>query len=127
MKQELGPNQKRWIAALRSGRYAQGKRVLRKTDDRVDAHCCLGVGCRIFRIRGSIIGPVWGYGKSEQDAIAPNELVEKLALHNAKGWIKGRRLCWASTLAGANDEGATFKEIADFCEKYPHSVFSEPR
>jgi hypothetical protein len=32
----------RWVAALRSGRYAQGRRMLRSRDDH---YCCLGVLC----------------------------------------------------------------------------------
>lgn len=35
-----------WVAALRSGKYTQGKNVLR---DEYDAFCCLGVLCDLHR------------------------------------------------------------------------------
>ena len=40
----MNDNAKRWIAALRSGEYAQGKGYLRTHDD---TFCCLGVLCDV--------------------------------------------------------------------------------
>lgn len=37
---------KRWIKALRSGEYKQGRRVLNSVDD--DKYCCLGVACELL-------------------------------------------------------------------------------
>ena len=47
-KQKLGPNQKRWIKALRSGKFTQGKEKLHSLDG---AMCCLGVACNIFGMK----------------------------------------------------------------------------
>lgn len=38
----------KWIAALRSGKYNQGKKVLYYK--RTDSYCCLGVACKILDI-----------------------------------------------------------------------------
>jgi hypothetical protein len=37
----------RWLAALRSGKYAQCRATLKKTDGGKDSFCCLGVLCDI--------------------------------------------------------------------------------
>lgn len=44
----------KWVAALRSGKYQQGTRELRPTDDHF---CCLGVLCDIYnKERQEVIG-----------------------------------------------------------------------
>ena len=58
----LNENAKKWVAALRSGKFKQGKFALRKRTFRdglylrdgesphyVTEHCCLGVACEIFK------------------------------------------------------------------------------
>jgi hypothetical protein len=42
MKAEL---KKRWVEALRSGWYRQGRGCLRRNNKGADEHCCLGVLC----------------------------------------------------------------------------------
>ncbi len=56
-KFELGPNQKKWLEALKSGEWSWGKNYLAYTDsnDKKWKHCCLGVGCEIFKIEYSIV------------------------------------------------------------------------
>lgn len=42
-------NLKKWIKALRSGKYVQGRGTLERTlADGSKQHCCLGVACREF-------------------------------------------------------------------------------
>lgn len=48
MKPEL---KKRWVKALRSGKYKQGKNYLRRQTPEGDRYCCLGVLCEIERAR----------------------------------------------------------------------------
>jgi hypothetical protein len=36
----------RWVEALQSGNFTQGRGLLRSTDDR---YCCLGVLCEVYR------------------------------------------------------------------------------
>jgi hypothetical protein len=61
----------RWVAALRSGEYAQGHTRLR-TDDDIPKYCCLGVLCRIvglpisedgMSIDGEKFGGYWALGR----------------------------------------------------------------
>lgn len=45
---ELGPNQKAWLEALRSGEFEQGKEVLCFNNK----YCCLGVGAVVLQRLG---------------------------------------------------------------------------
>lgn len=124
-KQKLGPNQLRWIAALRSGRYEQGKEWLRTVDNR---HCCLGVACRVLKEPGQIskTGKLWEYDGC--NASAPTEVKSMLSLNSALGRITGGfSIAGKDCLAFANDAGATFAEIADFIEAHPEAVFTEAK
>lgn len=40
---------KKWLKALRDGKYKQGTRVLYDKDD--NSYCCLGVLCKITRVK----------------------------------------------------------------------------
>lgn len=44
---ELGPNQKKWVAALRSGEYKQSRDGCLEWQGKF---CCLGVGAKISGI-----------------------------------------------------------------------------
>lgn len=46
VKMELGPRQKAWIEALKSGKYSQCIRVLHIENE----YCCLGVACELSEI-----------------------------------------------------------------------------
>jgi hypothetical protein len=39
----MNDNAKKWVAALRSGKYKQGRKFLRYKDE----YCCLGVACEL--------------------------------------------------------------------------------
>lgn len=54
-------NRKKWIQALRSGKFKQGMVYLEKNGK----HCCLGVACRVIQPKGSIDRFKWGGGSSE--------------------------------------------------------------
>lgn len=41
----LNENAKKWVQALRSGEYKQGKDALRDNDK----FCCLGVACEVYK------------------------------------------------------------------------------
>ncbi len=45
---------KKWLAALRSGKYKQGKGKLESSID--NTYCCLGVACKISDPNAKIIG-----------------------------------------------------------------------
>jgi hypothetical protein len=101
---------KRWIAALRSGKYKQGKNALR-THDRF---CCLGVLCDLNAKDG---GAPWEapaknntsgfYAYGDRELRLPDDLANYLKL-NAYD---------VDELIYKNDNGSSFKEIANFLEK----------
>lgn len=111
-RQELGPLQRKWVEALRSGEYEQGKRFL-KADD---AYCCLGVACIAFGI------PV-----PSSAARLPEPVQFGMKFHSAYGLLKGDKLDGELRLDFANDyANSTFERIADFVEDHPEAVFTEP-
>lgn len=48
MPKEMPEAAKEWVAALRSGKYIQGRGRLACVDNGVVKHCCLGVGCEVL-------------------------------------------------------------------------------
>lgn len=128
--QQLGPEQKKWIAALRSGEFEQGERRLRTLDDKF---CCLGV---YEHISGTKCEPYY-YNKcyryfdkaSLVDSFAGMTIasVRKLGLKGTLGDIVDENGIQDSALSYMNDSGKTFEEIADFIENNPEKVFTEPK
>ena len=87
-----------WIAALRSGKYKQGKDSLRAGRN----YCCLGVAC--------VLTHPW-YLNSEQRQngdtdLLPDRYAEEFGLNGRDQY----------DLAGRNDNGDSFSEIADYIE-----------
>ena len=138
---ELGPKQKEWVEALRSGKYEQGKSFLHT---RSSKFCCLGIACDISKERlGLVVGH---FGDSVtytgMDCFLPHCVIEDLRLNGDGGYFidratmndpqggallalfKGIGEC--DSLADANDKDATFPEIADFIESNPELVFTGP-
>lgn len=126
-----------WSAALRSGEYAQGQLQLRRGDE----FCCLGVACDLYqRLEG--VGQ-WrhdddgdvGFAPVDDEAeyhLLPWEVQEWLGVgENAACDVSVETLTRLTgpdvtalvtelspedgpvTLAGLNDNGATFAQIAD--------------
>lgn len=120
--QELGPNQKRWIAALRSGEYAQGQRALHEEG----RFCCLGVACHIFKEELGIEVTYHGewYEYDDCRGAAPTVVCHALGLYNGMGALSHDDY---DSLALRNDFGTTFTEIADLLESAPSMFFKEPK
>jgi hypothetical protein len=103
---------KKWVRALRSGKYKQGERYLRKGD----AFCCLGVladvhGCRWKKESPtlySLIGKIHdlGGGSKTTADLTPKFLV-KVGLDQDH----------SGTLISMNDRGDNFNVIADYIER----------
>ena len=85
----------RWVKALRSGKYKQGKGHLHANGK----YCCLGV-LRQIVTPGSLI-------ESENGDLLPNFLLQKVCLHHET----------QDRLADMNDTGWTFESIANYIEK----------
>ena len=99
-----------WIAALRSGEYAQGVGALRTSQ----GFCCLGVLCDLHSKTGLGTWNIASYGGSSD--ILPEKVAEWAALSQSP-WIND------APLVDLNDgingyEQRTFAEIADLIEEY---------
>lgn len=90
----------RWVAALRSGEYRQGKSLLRDSEDRF---CCLGVLADLVDPHAWRMGQRWMWGTSG-DVFLPADV---LALYSQ------------GVLSRWNDGGQTFSEIAELIERDP--------
>jgi len=99
---------KRWVNALRSGKYTQGTDSLAVgTDDKIEYHCCLGVACDLI----------------DPDSWKPDRSLFVDVLYGWKGHGSGttKNLPFVTPtvgrkLAEMNDSGLTFSEIADWIE-----------
>lgn len=100
---------KKWVDALRSGKYEQGRGELRSTDD---TYCCLGVLCdvidpanwqRVYNEKRS----VYHYYYGSALVSLPTSLSDEISLSFTD----------RNTLMSMNDSGVkTFSEIADWIE-----------
>lgn len=119
---KLDPEKKaRWIAALRSGKYTQGRQCLRHLsdtrhpDDAVGYHyCCLGVLTDL-----AVQEDVLEWNTTVGAAGAPPAAVAAWALGSAAEpsdpvvIFRGQPML----LSTVNDRGASFAEIADIIEE----------
>lgn len=99
----------KWIEALRSGKYVQGRTMLRTTDDKF---CCLGVlgdVCASDKWALHKFGDegldYWSFERD--DALLPDDFADD----------RGVPYKTQEQLAEMNDQGKSFIEIADFIEK----------
>ena len=101
-------DKRKWVAALRSGEFKQGRSWLRSQVDGEDRFCCLGVACEVFgmRYRSGC------YGAS--DVALPRKLQRRLGLsYDPQVMVDGSRI----GLATLNDTGWSFAKIADLIEE----------
>ena len=99
---------KKWVAALRSGKYRQGRARL-CTPAKHGGHvkyCCLGVLCEISKAE-KIWRDAYGYLGSDSYVFVPDRLAEEIDLQNND----------QIDLAAMNDDGKSFREIANWIEE----------
>lgn len=118
-----------WVATLRSGKYPQGVGALATDDDR---HCCLGVLCEILPGVTSTVDARTGKSEFRYDDPYPaiNYLPRGIATKYFHGQDNPRIELWddltfrnstltsTTTLANLNDDGFTFKQIADVIDYF---------
>ena len=94
----------KWVKALRSGKYKQGKSFLYSPND---TYCCLGV---LAKING---------GAVTKDCFGFMEVLgsETYGLRDIAGAVYGEGKLEYGSLATANDHGMSFAEIADWIEE----------
>lgn len=102
---------KKWVAALRSGEYKQGKGQLRDTENRF---CCLGVLCNLH----AQAHPRIAAKQRDKDAymtstgILPQEVMDWAGMSDPRGQLPNGNL-----LTELNDVGMRFKTIAKIIEQ----------
>jgi hypothetical protein len=106
MTQEQRENNLKWIAALRSGRFTQGKDQLKCIGGITVQHCCLGVACEVMEIPSE--GDVYRFPDMTMNKTPPS------------GWFQekfGLDYGVIQTLYTKNDDyGQSFNQIADYIE-----------
>ncbi len=117
-KRTMNDNARKWVKALRSGRYRQGKKVL----CRYGYYCCLGVACLVYLEDnpGALETKKVGNGVVEFDSedIGLPQVVRKwLGLSSVNGAFDG------NCLTNLNDDGISFSELADIIESEPNGLF----
>lgn len=113
MNQEI---KEQWVEALRSGKYKQGQGQLRDDNNKF---CCLGVLCNLHaqahpEIAAQQEDPSSYLGGYE---FPPKEVLKWAGLNSEEGEFvdeKGE----GQSLAELNDEGRTFRYLANRIEKF---------
>lgn len=129
MKQNI---MKKWVRALRSGKYKQGTGTLKQYNSKGQAqHCCLGVLCELYNKemkknkKKSLPEKVFdndsdfshGYsrfGTKKEDL--PKEVMNWAGIISSIGRFRDAKFN-ADTLADLNDTGRKFKTISNIIEK----------
>lgn len=102
--------EQRWIPALRSGKYPQGKGALRKAG----AYCCLGVACDILSLMG-IVSPWEDDAINGESLVLPHEAARFIGIGlEGEGFYEDDQEVVPVNLTTLNDSrDYTFDQIAD--------------
>lgn len=108
----------KWADALDSGNHLQGRSRLEKIDEfDVTRRCCLGVAIREFCNLSKVVihGYPTGTHFDGHTSFLSEELQEQLGMATGEGFIKSLRdrNDNSVSLAGLNDSGFSFPQIAD--------------
>lgn len=127
-KRKLTENQQKWVDALRSGKYKQGRAYLKYGN----GYCCLGVACDISSLSQ------WDYGDRYMGCgvLLPPEVVEwlgvrendpRLELSGAEckriGLEVDDSIGVGLYISRLNDSGVDFKSIAKVIEDHADEIF----
>lgn len=121
----------RWAAALRSGEFKQGDCALRTV---ADEHCCLGVGCEVYRRETGqgewrCRGGVWEfctpgrtpgyYGALDvESGCLPKVVRDWLGVESSNPVLRPTRNGDSHSASSWNDQhDASFAQIADMIEE----------
>jgi len=114
-----------WVRRLRSGEIKQAKFVLGRT---FGSRCCLGVACDIA-VEAGIISKEIQQGIFDsrmaydgEDKLLPSAVKHFFGLARPDG---GYGVNMMNSLSADNDNGKTFKEIADIIQSNPPGLFVE--
>jgi len=108
----------KWVAALRSSEFKQGKNTLKMGDE----YCCLGVLCELYR--REVGGAEWELSQSCETGTVDTFLGKwDKPAEPVRTWAEMLEAnpeipAFQTSLTELNDTGKTFSEIADIIEKY---------
>lgn len=124
VRRKMNPEIKaKWVAALRSGKYKQGKAVLKDTEGRF---CCLGVLCDIYNPDGwgepVTVGVVYtghsfGVEGDCSSTVLPDVVVKWANMPGSNPTVIVNECGDSISVAELNDQGDTFVDIADLIEE----------
>lgn len=130
----MNENAKKWVEVLKSDRFKQARHVLHNVDE--DSYCCLGVACQLAIEAGVSLkqrdffsesdgANITAYGDNDNFTSLPEEVQNWLGLDTDVGMLPRpndiTRL--EESLAGLNDTGKTFADIAAIIESEPEGLF----
>ncbi len=124
----LNKNARKWVKALRSGEYTQGRKKLR----RGDTFCCLGVACDLYSKEHP--KAKWEGNRFLGEVDFLPEVVRKwLGLKNNRGVIPFRVYGLTDLNDGVKADGSdssgvkphSFKEIAKLISSKPKGLFGK--
>lgn len=107
-------NQQKWLSALRSGEYQQTKGGLHDEN----GFCCLGVLCDLYGKENNVEWTLSGFNNAyefqDKESHLPSSVMEWAGVGDQNPDINNG----TETLAGLNDSGCTFEEIAHIIENH---------
>lgn len=123
----MNNNAKRWVEALRSGEFKQGRGTLCDGTFGDDKYCCLGVACELAAREGLVTrqgSNVVRFIIEERSytLYLPPEVRDWLGLREFGGTFDIASEARKS-LVNENDNGKSFSEIADIIESEPPDLF----
>ena len=121
---KLNKNAKKWVEALKSGKYTQARGLLH---NRSREFCCLGVACDLYAREKGLSWfedcELYFVGLTESGGILPNTVRDWLGLNSGDGGFNGET--GLNFLSVMNDNGSTFDEIAKLIESKPKNLFTK--
>jgi hypothetical protein len=120
----MNENARKWIEALRSGKYAQTHGRLQRASG---GYCCLGVACDISKlgewVKVDNVSKSYVNGDESESSVLPQAVAEWLGISSSDGYFQvDDRL---SSLLAMNDMGHSFEEIAATIESEPDGLFGD--
>jgi hypothetical protein len=113
----LNENAKKWVAALRSGDFRQGKCALLTEE----GYCCLGVACALHIQEGLSPANIVGNKATH----LPEAVREWFGLRTKAGQYNTPSDASQTWLVNDNDYGKSFAEIANIIESEPEGLFKK--
>jgi hypothetical protein len=104
----------KWVSALRSGKYKQGKNELRNKD----RFCCLGVLCDLSKTGTWVSEKQGSTGYLGRQGALPDEVIKVTGMNSCAGRIDTCSAALIDLNDGTLEKQYSFNEIADTIEMF---------